>query len=462
MYKRFLLIIILSLLLLPFGAAQAQNGNDNPVYVVQPGDNLTTIAQEFGVPARSIIQINNLTNPDSLNVGTPLIIPGLEGVHGKLTVSAVPLGYDLESLSIGFQIPQAQLARINRVTSPSEIFAGANLILPQNDNQNQLDQIGQLNPGQGLLEAAIASHLNPWSLSVTNNAVDPSYLIAGDKLFYQAGKDQSSQISNSIVTKMEALPLPLRQGNTFELRVYTKGPVTLTGKLGSTDLIFHLEKENQYVALQGIYGFAAPGLTMLQIQATSDQGGTFTAEESLLLKSSNFPQDPPLTVDPKTMDPAFTKPEDDLIANATQSSTADKLWTKIFRPPVDEPICIKSWYGNRRSYNGGPYIYFHTGVDYGVCANLNVLAPAPGRVVFVGSLLTVRGNVTIIDHGWGIYSGFYHQSKINVKVGDVVEAGQIIGQIGGTGRVTGPHLHWDLFVNGIQVDPLDWLDRVYP
>jgi murein DD-endopeptidase MepM/ murein hydrolase activator NlpD len=83
-------------------------------------------------------------------------------------------------------------------------------------------------------------------------------------------------------------------------------------------------------------------------------------------------------------------------------------------------------------------------------------------VVFVGSLLTVRGNVTIIDHGWGIYSGFYHQSKINVKVGDVVEAGQIIGQIGGTGRVTGPHLHWDLFVNGIQVDPLDWLDRVYP
>jgi murein DD-endopeptidase MepM/ murein hydrolase activator NlpD len=82
--------------------------------------------------------------------------------------------------------------------------------------------------------------------------------------------------------------------------------------------------------------------------------------------------------------------------------------------------------------------------------------------VFVGSLLTVRGNATIIDHGWGVYSGFYHQSKILVKVGDTVETGQIIGQIGATGRVTGPHLHWDLFVNGIQVNALDWLDRVYP
>jgi murein DD-endopeptidase MepM/ murein hydrolase activator NlpD len=99
-------------------------------------------------------------------------------------------------------------------------------------------------------------------------------------------------------------------------------------------------------------------------------------------------------------------------------------------------------------------------VDYGVCANLNIYAPAPGVVVFAGPL-TVRGNATIIDHGWGVYSGFYHQSEIKVKVGDKVEAGQLIGLIGGTGRVTGPHLHWDVFVNGIQVQPLDWLEKAF-
>lgn len=92
---------------------------------------------------------------------------------------------------------------------------------------------------------------------------------------------------------------------------------------------------------------------------------------------------------------------------------------------------------------------------------MNIYAPAPGVVVFAGPL-TVRGNATIIDHGWGIYTGIYHQAEIKVKTGDIVEAGQLIGLIGATGRVTGPHLHWDLFVNGVQVQPLDWLDRPFP
>jgi murein DD-endopeptidase MepM/ murein hydrolase activator NlpD len=76
--------------------------------------------------------------------------------------------------------------------------------------------------------------------------------------------------------------------------------------------------------------------------------------------------------------------------------------------------------------------------------------------------LTVRGNATIIDHGQGIYSGFWHQEESYVSVGDLVVAGQLIGKIGGTGRVTGPHLHWEIWVNGIQVDPLDWLDTLIP
>jgi murein DD-endopeptidase MepM/ murein hydrolase activator NlpD len=180
-----------------------------------------------------------------------------------------------------------------------------------------------------------------------------------------------------------------------------------------------------------------------------------------LVRNGGYPKDPPLSVDPETIDPANTKPEEDQVKQITLPATPTRLWKDIFRTPVDEPVCIKSWYGNRRSYNGGDYIYFHTGTDYGVCADLNVLAPAPGVVVFAGPL-TVRGNATIIDHGWGVYSGFYHQSEIKVKVGDRVEPGQIIGLIGGTGRVTGPHLHWDVFVNGVQVQPLDWLEKAMP
>jgi murein DD-endopeptidase MepM/ murein hydrolase activator NlpD len=82
-------------------------------------------------------------------------------------------------------------------------------------------------------------------------------------------------------------------------------------------------------------------------------------------------------------------------------------------------------------------------------------------VVFTG-LKTVRGNATIIDHGWGVYSGFWHQSEILVQVGQKVETGDIIGKVGGTGRVTGPHLHWEIWVNGIQVNPLEWLQEPFP
>jgi len=74
----------------------------------------------------------------------------------------------------------------------------------------------------------------------------------------------------------------------------------------------------------------------------------------------------------------------------------------------------------------------------------------------------VRGNTTIIDHGWGIFTAYLHQSELQVTVGDRVETGQIIGLVGGTGRVTGPHLHWEVWVGGVPVDPIEWAEGAFP
>ena len=118
----------------------------------------------------------------------------------------------------------------------------------------------------------------------------------------------------------------------------------------------------------------------------------------------------------------------------------------------------------RRSFNGSAYIYFHSGIDYGVCFTehpLDIYAAAPGKVIFAGPL-AVRGNATFIDHGWGVYTAYYHQSEIDVTVGEQVQSGQLIGHIGATGHVTGPHLHFEMWVNGIQVNPLEWLNGTYP
>lgn len=99
-------------------------------------------------------------------------------------------------------------------------------------------------------------------------------------------------------------------------------------------------------------------------------------------------------------------------------------------------------------------------MDFGGGESSPILAPASGVVVYTGAL-DVRGNATIISHGWGVYTGYWHQSRIEVKVGDVVQTGQTIGLMGATGRVTGPHLHFSVFVGSVEVDPEDWLNGQY-
>ncbi len=81
--------------------------------------------------------------------------------------------------------------------------------------------------------------------------------------------------------------------------------------------------------------------------------------------------------------------------------------------------------------------------------------------MFAGEL-TVRGNTTYIDHGWGVYTGYLHQSQIFVAPGDRVAPGDVIGMVGGTGRATGPHLHWEVWVGGVPVQPLEWTAAAWP
>ena len=74
----------------------------------------------------------------------------------------------------------------------------------------------------------------------------------------------------------------------------------------------------------------------------------------------------------------------------------------------------------------------------------------------------VRGNVVVIEHGWGVYTAYDRLSEILVQPGDLVQSGQVMGLGGNTGCTTGPHLHWEVWVGDMQVDPVDWLERSYP
>jgi murein DD-endopeptidase MepM/ murein hydrolase activator NlpD len=137
-----------------------------------------------------------------------------------------------------------------------------------------------------------------------------------------------------------------------------------------------------------------------------------------------------------------------------------QLWTGLFQLPITNTV-VTAGYGGPRSYNGGPIEIYHTGIDFSGAVGTAIYAPANGRVVF-SDTTPLRGNVLIIDHGLGIMSGFYHLSKIHIPIGELVGAGQLVAEGGSSGLSTGPHLHWDLRVHNVTVDPLQWTEEQFP
>ena len=100
----------------------------------------------------------------------------------------------------------------------------------------------------------------------------------------------------------------------------------------------------------------------------------------------------------------------------------------------------------------------HAGVDLAVLAGTPIAAPAPGVVAFTGRW-AIRGNVVVVDHGAGVHTVYAHASELLVTPGQEVVTGQVLARVGTTGLSTGPHLHWELRVGGVAVDPVEWTQR---
>ncbi len=132
--------------------------------------------------------------------------------------------------------------------------------------------------------------------------------------------------------------------------------------------------------------------------------------------------------------------------------TPERLWDGKFRVPLEGVTTGKN-FGTRRVLNGQPGSP-HSGVDFPAITGTPVHAAQRGRVALAEELF-FSGNTVVVDHGLGIYTFYGHLSEIDVKTGDSVEAGQVLGKVGATGRVTGPHLHWGLTVERARVNPLE-------
>jgi len=441
------------------GAALAPQQETGPTYIIQSGDTLNEIAIRFGVSPDEIIEANALANPNALDIGQEILIPGLEGIAGVLTSKIFPFGTSLTSLLRQNKLPLSDMVKLNRLTSPAEVIAGAAFLFPVVDEQNQRVEIQTLQPRSSILEAAIHAGVSPWSLVEDNNLLGSWDVLPGERLFtryFAEGNETEPQDSRSISINN----LPLIQGETLQISIVTSEPLTASGTFNGQPLHFFSDGDLRYFSFYGIHALAEPGAYPLEI-ITTDNAGRTEHFEQLVLLSPGFYGHQTVYVAAEFLDDDVIVQEDAYVTPILLNTTPDRLWEGQFQYPIDEP-CVNSLFGLRRTYNDGLLNFYHSGMDFAVCApNLNIYAPATGKVVLAEELI-VRGNAILIDHGWGIVSGYWHLSEFNVSVGDIVQPGDLLGLIGNTGRSAGPHLHFEIIINGIPVNPQTWLDQTFP
>lgn len=214
--------------------------------------------------------------------------------------------------------------------------------------------------------------------------------------------------------------------------------------------------DTQWRALVGIDVEQPPGRYALAVDATLDSAPV--RETRTLLVERKVFATRTLRVSPDFVDPPQAllgriDREARKVRDAYARSAPERLWELPFTRPV--PQSESSGFGRRSVFNGKPRSR-HTGTDFASPAGTPIKAPNSGRILLAESLY-FSGTTVMIDHGLGLISMLAHLSTVDVREGDRVTAGEIIGRVGATGRVTGPHLHWALRVSGATVDPLSAL-----
>jgi hypothetical protein len=223
-----------------------------------------------------------------------------------------------------------------------------------------------------------------------------------------------------------------------------------------------------YPMEDGFYGLLAVGMetptgrnNALDVFVTRDDGTRVTLNTTVEIVLGGFIRQS-VTIPPEKgflLDPETERNELARLESIFTTSTPERMWDETgFQLPI--LAALTSPFGAFRSFNGTLNTR-HTGWDIRTTLGNPVMASAAGRVVYAGRQ-EIRGSYVVIDHGYGVYSGYAHFSTTHVTRGQSVEKGQILGTTGNSGRTSGPHFHWEMAVNGNWVDSVQFLELWQP
>ncbi len=369
----------------------------------------------------------------------------------QTTAQIVALGDTWPALAWRFDTAPQDLIAANGTINPHRQPAiGSTIFVPDSTPRN-----GRLiHPfAGGALELAARYGRNPWTIALQNNLAHPYSPLLYRQLFLPGGRQPPRELPPGL-EELALAPAPITPGSALALRARAGGETPPRFSLENEPLIVTQQPGHTFIALGATGAFYAAGQHLLNIRV----GDNPLWEQPLTFSVRDWTWEQVTFNNTAVLDPEAIRLERERLQELWDAVTPEAMWQGAFTPPINDFVEISSMYGARRSVNDGPYSSYHEGTDYSAYRGSEVTVPAAGQVVLAEEL-AIRGGAVILDHGLGLHSGYYHLSAIHVTPGQYVEASDLLGEVGSSGRSTGNHLHWDLLVGRTWIDPLSWLDQ---
>lgn len=433
------------------------------IHIVQRNETLESIAQLYHMMPAVLVSANAITSAAEIAVGDRLLIP-MPSLAGSVPAGVeITAGFEdtLDVLVARYGVAARDIAVTNHFVRPDGVFVGQSLIVPLDRQQlASTTRVTYVSSQTPLWRVALGSKSNLVTLALINHLGQVRNPIPGTAVVLPAGATFDDPFAGPW-GMVQLHPLPMEAGRTGGLRLTMSGQGTLAGKFLSHDLRF-VQNGTEYFAVFGIDRWTKPGMYPLLLTFTDSNGKVWNLERNIVIVKGNYAREKvtlPEDAAAARSDPQTVASEQAYVFQKMSGFTPHLLWSGDFQIPT--PGILTSAFGSVRSINGSGYDSYHTGNDLAISPGTPITAPAAGTIVDTGRL-EIRGLVTIINHGAGVFTGYWHQSSILVRPGDTVVAGQTIGTVGDTGSSTASHLHWEMWVGGVPVDALQWVRETFP